>query len=369
MKKIAILFLISLFSITEGNSQYFQGNFTNSSNTLIFKMKPSANLTTAITYLEFCFRYVTASTPSFTISNLVNGAQFPGINLQRRSDYVSGPYTYVRYVHNTSTIASFAYVSGTEYEIGRLNLIGSGVGNFDMASDLIDPSNETVFGVIDGTGNLIDPGSNDELYGPGFNIMGNLHLLPLANVPVPVKFTGFTAIKKGENGLLNWQVENETAITDQYMVERSLNGRDFTSIANVERKGSGSTNVYDYTDNNLKALRSDIIYYRIKQLDKDGKFAYTEIRSIRLDGKSFSANVFPNPVSSTGSVNIDLVNDVKINIILTDAAGKEIQKAMIDGKEGLNIYKLNMSTLASGTYQLKIIAGNENKVLSVIKSK
>ena len=93
MKKIFILFVVSLLSVTAGYAQYFQGTFTNSGNTLIFKMKPTANLTTSISYLEFCFRYPTATTPAFSISNLVNGAQFPGINLQRRSDYVSGAYT------------------------------------------------------------------------------------------------------------------------------------------------------------------------------------------------------------------------------------------------------------------------------------
>ena len=278
MKKIFLLLSISLFSVAAGYSQYFQGTFTNSGNTLIFKMKPSANLTTAISYLEFSFRYLTSGAPTFSIGSLVNGAAFSGISMQRRTDYVSGAYTYVRYVHNTSTIGSITYLTATEYEICRFNLIGpAAVEDFEMSSDLIDPSNETVFGVVDGSGNFIDPGINNQLYGPGFYISGNLQLVPLANVPIPVKFTGFTAIKKGENGLLNWQVENETAITDQYMVERSLNGRDFTSIANVAIKGTGSTNVYDYTDNNLKALRSDIIYYRIKQLDKDGKFAYTEI--------------------------------------------------------------------------------------------
>ena len=370
MKKIFILFLIGLFSVTAGYSQFFQGTFTNSGNTLIFKMKPTANLTTGIAYLEFSFRYLTAGAPTFSIGNLVNGAAFPGINMQRRSDYVSGVYTYVRYVHNTSTIPSFTYTGGTEYEICRLNLIGpAAVEDFEMSSDLVDPNNETVFGVVDGAGNLIDPGANDQLYGPGFHIIGNLQLVPLANVPIPVKFTGFTAIKKDNNALLNWQVENESAVTDFYSVERSFNGRDFVSISNVARKNSSTSNVYDYTDNNIKALRADIIYYRIKQVDKDGKYAYTEIRSIRLDGKSFSANVYPNPIINTGSVNIDLVEDAKINILLTDAAGKEVQKGVIEGKKGLNIYKLNMAALGAGTYQVKVSAGNDSKVIPVVKSK
>ncbi len=370
MKKISVILAISLLSITSGYSQYFQGTFTNTGNTLVFKMKPSATVPTSIAYMEFCFRYNTGSAPGFSISNLVNGAQFPGINIQRRSDYVSGPYTYVRFVHNTSTITSFTYDPGTEYEICRMNLIGAGVGNFEMASDLNDPNFETVFGVVDGSANFIDPGANDQFYGPGFNIVGSTHLLPLGNVPIPVKFTGFTAIKKDDNAVLNWKVENESAVTDIYEIERSFNGRDFVKIADVAVKPiiSGNiTNSYEFTDYNVKSLRSDILYYRIKQVDKDSKFAYTEIKSIRLDGKQFSANVFPNPVISTGNVNIDLVADENISILLTDAAGKELKKQVIAGKTGLNVFKLNMAALASGTYQVRVIAGSESKVISVIK--
>ena len=370
MKKISVILAISLLSITSASSKYFQGPFTNTGHTLELKMKPSAALTTSIAYMEFCFRYNTGSTPVFSISNLVNGAQFPGINIQRRSDYVSGPYTYVRFVHNTSTITSFTYDPGTEYEICRMNLIGAGVGNFEMASDLNDPNFETVFGVVDGSANFIDPGANDQFYGPGFNIVGSTHLLPLGNVPIPVKFTGFTAIKKDDNAVLNWKVENESAVTDIYEIERSFNGRDFVKIADVAVKPiiSGNiTNSYEFTDYNVKSLRSDILYYRIKQVDKDSKFAYTEIKSIRLDGKQFSANVFPNPVISTGNVNIDLVADENISILLTDAAGKELKKQVIAGKTGLNVFKLNMAALASGTYQVRVIAGSESKVISVIK--
>ncbi len=370
MKKLSVFLAFSLMIITSGYSQYFQGTFTNTGNTLVFKMKPSATLTTSIAYMEFCFRYNTASTPVFSISNLVNGAQFPGINIQRRSDYVSGAYTYVRFVHNTSTIASFSYDPGTEYEICRLNLIGAGVGNFEMASDLNDPNFETVFGVVDGSANFIDPGANDQFYGPGFNIVGSTHLLPLGNVPIPVKFTGFTAIKKDANAVLNWKVENESAVTDFYEIERSFNGRDFVKIADVAVKpiiAGNISNAYEFTDFNVKSLRADILYYRIKQVDKDSKFAYTEIKSIRLDGKQFSANVFPNPVISTGNVNIDLVADENISILLTDAAGKELIKQAIAGKTGLNVVKLNMASMASGTYQVRVIAGSESKVISVIK--
>ncbi len=371
MKKIFALLCISLFSFSAGYSQYFQGTFTNSGNTLIFSMKPSANFSTSISYLELSFRYNTSGTPAFAISNLVNGIQFPGLNMQRRTpDFVSGPYTYVRYVHNTSTITNFSYVGGTPYEIFRLNLIGTGVGNFEMASDLVGSLDEYVFGVVDGTGNFIDPGSNDQLYGPGFNIVGNLQLLPLSNVPIPVKFTGFNVVNKENNGLLNWQVENESALTDFYEVERSLNGRDFVALTQIASKQNGSSaNVYEHTDLNLKSLRTDIIYYRIKQIDKDGKFTYTEIKSIRLDGKAFAVNIYPNPVKVSGNVNIDLVDDIKVNIQLTDVTGKEVQVAAINGKKGLNIYTLNMAALSAGTYQLKVIAGNESKVIPVVKSK
>ncbi|MEP6675221.1 MAG: T9SS type A sorting domain-containing protein [Ferruginibacter sp.] len=378
MKKIFIVLFGIVLSFS-GVAQYFQGSFTkdvnNSTNYKIsFKMKPTATMTTAISYIEVAFRYPTSGTPAFVVNSITsNNVNFPNLAMQRfPPDYNDGTYTYVKFVHNTATVPSATYTSGTEYEIFNvvLNTANPGpdavIPQIEMVSNLVLQNYQ--FGVLDGAGNLLDPGAGAELYGPGFSINGQTHILPLANVTVPVKFTGFTATKRNDDAVLNWTVENESSITDRYEIERSLNAVDFTKIATVAPKYSGSSNVYDATDLRLSSVRTNgAIYYRIKQIDKDGKFIYSEIKSVRMD-KGLVISTYPNPVKDVTTVTLDLLEAADVSIAVNDAAGKELQKITIKGQKGINTKKVDLGAYAAGTYLLKVSIGSDVKTLSVVKA-
>jgi hypothetical protein len=377
MKKV--LAIISGILITAGSyAQYFQGTFVKdplnaTNNRIIFRMNPTGAITTAIAYVELAFRYPTATTPPFVVAGLTtNTATFPGLNIQRLPDFVSGGFTYVKFVHNTATVASNTYTPNPNgYDLFSIALQGTPavIAQIEMASDVAG-TGDYVFGLADGAGNFIDPGAGNQLYGPGFTIAGGIHIVPLTNVPVPVKFNGFTAIKKDNDGLLTWSVENESPVTDRYEIERSFNGVDFTKFATVAPKNNGlGSNVYNLTDANLSSLRtsSNIIYYRIKQTDKDGQYVYSEIKSIRLNGKTFSAGIYPNPVKDVAVLSIDLLENEPISVIIIDAAGKQVQQIQIQGVKGLNVKKVNMGSFAAGTYQFKVKTTSELKTISVVK--
>ena len=152
-------------------------------------------------------------------------------------------------------------------------------------------------------------------------------------------------------------------------MERSVNGVNFTKIVTVAPKAlNGGTNSYDLTDFNLSSIKaSGVIYYRIKQIDKDGKFVYTEIRSVRLDAKGFGISVYPNPVSSLTNLTLDLEAAADVIIKVTDAAGKEVQRLQLQGNKGINIQRINLSGLAAGSYMLNVSPGAEIKTLPVVK--
>jgi Secretion system C-terminal sorting domain len=189
---------------------------------------------------------------------------------------------------------------------------------------------------------------------------------------IPVKFVSFTVTKNNNDAVLAWKVDNEDSRTDKYEIERSVNATDFTKIATVAAKANGqASNSYELTDANLAALvqnANGVIYYRVKQLDKDGRFVYTEIRNIRLSGKSgFSASVFPNPVKDVATLNVDLTTAADVLVYITDAAGKEVQKLTINGAVGGNTRRINMSNFAKGTYVMKVTTGTDVKTITVVK--
>ena len=190
----------------------------------------------------------------------------------------------------------------------------------------------------------------------------------IPSVVLPVKFLNFTATKNNNTALLNWSVENEDANTATYEIEKSINGIEFISLKSLPALNNGrASNTYSSVVDNLSSLRSSgLVYFRIKQIDKDGRYVYTPIRSVRVDGKGLT--VVPNPVKTTANLTFDLDDNTDVNIAVIDAAGKQVLTNQVQGFKGTNITKVDMSKLASGSYTLKVQTATDVKVISIIKA-
>ncbi len=188
--------------------------------------------------------------------------------------------------------------------------------------------------------------------------------------PAPVKFLGFNVIKNKDKALLTWFVENEASITDRYEILRSTNGRDFTAIKTIAALNNGrSANSYSFTQEELsKITKSGIIYFRIKQYDKDGKFALTDIKSVRLNLAGIFAGVYPNPIKQNTTLTFDLVENSRVTYSITDVSGKTMETYQVDGFKGSNIKTLNLGKYAAGPYTLKVQAGDDVITLPIVKA-
>ena len=94
---------------------------------------------------------------------------------------------------------------------------------------------------------------------------------------LPVELTKFTAQQIGESITLNWETATELD-NDYFAIERSVDGENFESIAQI--LGAGTSIVpqyYEFVDKNPTAAT---LYYRLKQVDLDGKFAYSEMVTV-----------------------------------------------------------------------------------------
>jgi hypothetical protein len=139
-----------------------------------------------------------------------------------------------------------------------------------------------------------------------------------------------------------------------------MNGMDFTQIGKVFSKGNSSQlQAYSYEDLNLQSGK---IYYRLKQVDNDGKFTYSKIVSVEI-GASATVKISPNPVSSV--MKVDGLNaSAKTTLSIYDGSGKLVQQATSTGS---NIYTFNLQKLARGTYYLKLQANTNLTVLRFVK--
>lgn len=392
MKKIvSILFLI--FSLSTGFAQTFQATIqplaASGAGVIVFvNTSAIAGVTGKVSSLTITIAIPVSvgARPPISVDNTAD--PFISYDIYNAVDQtVDGSLHYIYNVLGTGDVsqagATKTFTSGADVPLATINFNGnpavsSQIKMVSLPDGGIDPNPNSYFGFsIDGADvvdefamfyglPLISEATND---GQGYAGTSFARTVPL--VPLPVKFVSFNAVKNGNNAELTWKVENESVNADHYEIERSFTGTNFRTIGSTLAKNNGYTNnSYSSLDYNLSSLASDgKIYYRIKQVDKDGKFAYTEIRSIRLDGKTFDVSVYPNPIVTTTTVYVDLANADKINIRLLDASGKIIQNAAINGLKGLNSYNLNMAALSAGTYMIKVESGNQLKTIPVVKSK
>ncbi|GAB2861311.1 hypothetical protein GCM10027044_21880 [Hymenobacter ruber] len=123
---------------------------------------------------------------------------------------------------------------------------------------------------------------------------------PLTGVaPLPVELTQFSAVRQGSNVQVTWATASEKN-SDYFAVERSANGQFFAEIARVNGQGS-TTARHDYATLDTAPL-AGLNYYRLRQVDLDGKFAYSPVATVRFDGKAAAPSLlaYPNPATGSG---------------------------------------------------------------------
>ena len=167
---------------------------------------------------------------------------------------------------------------------------------------------------------------------------------------LPVTLINFDATINESKVSLNWATASELD-NDHFELERSADGNIWTAIGEV--KGAGTTSEgqkYSYTD--LNPL-SGVNYYRLKQVDVDGVFTYSNIAEISLGNNTHTANmsVYPNPVNHAGVLNISLSSD-NINIVtITNSVGQTVYNNTISEGQHQQISGLD---LPAGVYILTV---------------
>ena len=166
-----------------------------------------------------------------------------------------------------------------------------------------------------------------------------------------------------KTNLLKWSTAQEFN-TSHFEIQRSNNSRDFASIGTVRSyNNSKSRNEYSYTD--IQPLRT-INYYRLKMIDKDGKYSYSAIKSVNNNG-SFDVTLYPNPAHQnlTLGFNTEKAMDVQIEII--NATGKKVYSNKMKIAYGNSLQHINIATFTTGNYFIKCITSDGQMGLKFIK--
>lgn len=174
---------------------------------------------------------------------------------------------------------------------------------------------------------------------------------------LPVELIEFKGTTYKNYNLLEWKTATE--INNAYFVlERSDGGPKFEEVAIIP--GGGNANellAYNYQHNNPEELE----YYRLKQVDFDGRFEYSNIIAVKSE-KEIAVNVYPNPITANLNLNFLSEKEEVITILVADILGNSFSKRIIVKKGDTKITLTEFNQLNSGLYSIKII-NNSNVLL------
>lgn len=165
------------------------------------------------------------------------------------------------------------------------------------------------------------------------------------DAPLPLAYMNFDAILEGEKVNLTWQTEQEYN-TDFFTIEKSIDNQNWIQVEKVAAAGY-SRNVLEYTTTDFRPFQG-LSYYRLKQVDKNGAFTFSEIRTVHYD-QSIAIRIYPNPVQTLLYIDQPLNENTMIRIFNNSG------QLMYEGRETV-IY---VEGWTSGVYQMLVQRGNE----------
>lgn len=187
--------------------------------------------------------------------------------------------------------------------------------------------------------------------------------------PIPVELVSFSASTNGNIVSLNWETASETQ-NFGFEIERSVDNLTWTRIGFVDGAGNSTTlRTYSYSDN---YTLSGIVNYRLKQLDFDGTYAYSDVINIELNPVEFALmQNYPNPFNPSTVIKFSLAQDAKVLLTVYNVIGEKVALLLNnDLKAGTHQVEFNASYLTSGIYfyELKTNKGFESmKKMMLVK--
>jgi len=193
--------------------------------------------------------------------------------------------------------------------------------------------------------------------------------------PLPVELSSFAAKTIDKNKVkLNWKTETEVN-NYGFDVERKSNVKgqtsdDWEKIGFVN--GNGNSNApkdYSYIDNNL--VGGSKFLYRLKQVDNDGKFTYSDAVEVEVLPTQYELSQnYPNPFNPGTTIKFSLPRATQLKIIIYNMLGEQVA-TIADGMYESGYHKVNFNAvgLSSGTYIYRITSDSfvETKKMIVLK--
>lgn len=203
-------------------------------------------------------------------------------------------------------------------------------------------------------------GANNKPCVPGY-VYGPYSLLSSFVNTLPVVLNDFTAALHNNQVQLNWATDQESN-SSRFEIERSKDGASWTKIGTVTAQGNTSVKTkYAYTD---RAPEAGVNYYRLKMVDLDNSFEYSQVKSVRI-AFATNVNIYPNPAAKEVHVSVPVATNL---VRLMNTAGQVLQERK--SVAARTTVSFDVSSYAGGTYMIQILQADgsaQNGLLLIAK--
>jgi hypothetical protein len=192
--------------------------------------------------------------------------------------------------------------------------------------------------------------------------------------PLPVTLTSLQAKRVGNDAQVAWETASEVG-NKGFEVQVSTDGKEFRTLGFVASSSANSTTAKSYSFIDVEKNKTGNRYYRLRQLDVDGKDAFFGPRTVNFDGKAADAAAsllaYPNPFNSADEVHLTLESAYAGNgsITVTDMTGRIVRQQNVSlstGNNNVTVERLN--DLKAGVYMVRLAMPNgQAQSLKVLK--
>ncbi len=189
---------------------------------------------------------------------------------------------------------------------------------------------------------------------------------------LPLEWLSFNGRYNGVYSELEWKTGLEIN-NDHFEVERKHESEsDFSKISEILASSDSKAKLHQYRHDDYELSKSGIYYYRIKQVDRNGKSNYSKVISIYVDAaRELSVSIYPNPTDNLLNISLGLSEDSELEVRVFDESGKNVLTNPFGGYRKAGHYKevLNTELLTVGHYNLQIKTSNGliNKKFSIAR--
>jgi hypothetical protein len=181
---------------------------------------------------------------------------------------------------------------------------------------------------------------------------------------LPVILKDFTAEKNNKTVNLNWQTAQELN-SSHFIIEKSIDGTNFSFLQKVNAVGNSSLTQKYATIDAQPFYGTN--FYRVKMVDLDGRFTYSDVAAIKFDYTGNEIALFPNPVKDVLQLQIPADKKESCSIQIQDMLGKIVKEETVALSNGLFSTAINVTGINAGVYLLVVKHGTIKEVKRFIK--